>query len=315
MTELTKLSNQDVQALLAPYGISDITKVSLLSGGSENTNYKISTQKLSYVLTICEQKSISKSQQLTDLLDYLAANDFASSTVIKTLDGASVSCWDSKAIIVKSFIEGSIEKDLPDVMLNSLGNQLRHLHSLKAPSYLATTVDFGLERFELVKSYAADSEFCQWLDNTKQYVSDYISLNLPKSLIHSDIFYSNVIVAPNQQSVTIMDFEEAAHYYRIFDIGMLLIGTCCIDNQFKLEKAQHVMQGYQLRGRLSTHEIQALQAFSVYAAAATAFWRHQNYHYVNPTPDMFDHYLEMQQVAKQVRRIDPAEFIKVLQLS
>jgi homoserine kinase type II len=315
MTELTKLSNQDVQVLLAPYGISDITKVSLLSGGSENTNYKISTQKLSYVLTICEQKSLSKSQELTDLLDYLAANDFASSIVIKTLDGASVSLWDNKAIIVKSFIEGSIEKDLPHAMLNSLGDQLRHLHSLKAPSYLASTVGFGLERFELVKSYAADSEFCQWLDNTKQYVSDHISLSLPKSLIHSDIFYSNVIVAPNQQSVNIMDFEEAAHYYRIFDIGMILIGTCCIDNQFKLEKAQHVMQGYQLSGQLNTHEIQALQAFSVYAAAATAFWRHQNYHYVNPTPDMFDHYLDMQQVAKQVRHIDPAEFIKVLQLS
>ena len=26
---------------------------------------------------------------------------------------------------------------------------------------------------------------------------------------------------------TIMDFEEASYYYRVFDIGMMFIGICC----------------------------------------------------------------------------------------
>ncbi|WP_396638540.1 hypothetical protein [Maribacter sp. R77961] len=40
-------------------------------------------------------------------------------------------------------------------------------------------------------------------------------------------------------------------------------------------------------------EKKVLKAFTVYAAAATAFWRRQNFNYGNVNPAMKNHYVEM----------------------
>lgn len=44
-------------------------------------------------------------------------------------------------------------------------------------------------------------------------------------------------------------------------------------------------------------EKKVLKAFTVYAATATAFWRHQNFNYVNVNPAMKNHYVEIQVLA------------------
>ena len=315
MTEITTLTTQQISTLLAPYGITDIKAVSLLSGGSENTNYKVLANEKYYVLTICEQKSLQQSQQLAALLDYLAANNFTSSILLKTLDNLTINQWGNKAILVKTYIEGTIKEDLSPALLHHLGIQLGHLHSLKAPDYLADYVNYGQQKFGLVKEYAADSEFYQWLLAIQNYIGTFATQNLTRALIHSDIFCDNVIVAADQKQATIMDFEEAAHYYRIFDIGMMLVGTCCTEQLFDLDKAGHVLAGYQQNTTLHTDEIKALQAFTVYAAAATAFWRHRNYHYINRDQNMLEHYRTMQRLAAQIKALQAENFIEQLNLN
>ena len=314
MSALSKLSIEDIRTVLAPFGIDTIESFSLLSGGSENTNYKIVCPKHSYVLTICEQKSQQKGVELVLLLDYLKANNFASSEAIRTLCGQETSVWQEKAVIVKTFIEGEIVADLSDDLLNNLGAQLADLHRLKAPSYLPNTLSYGLEKFDEVAVYADQCEFHLWLLDIRRHTDNYIDTNLPKALIHSDVFYNNIIVDAAKKQATIMDFEEASYYYRIFDIGMIIIGTCCLNNQLDMHKARSLIAGYQQKSTLSHSEIKALQVFTTYAAAATAFWRHQNYNYTNFDPTMTDHYLAMQLLGQQVMAIPCADFINQLAL-
>jgi len=315
MSALTKLNSEDIHTALAPFGIDVITSFTLLSGGSENTNYKIHCPKHSYVLTICEQKSQQKGLELVQLLDYLKANNFASSLPIKTLAGEETSLWQEKAVIVKTFIEGEIVADLGDNLLSNLGAQLAQLHLLKAPDYLPETLSYGIERFDEVAEYAAGCEFHRWLLHIRRHIGNYIDDDLPKALIHSDVFYNNIIVDATQKQATIMDFEEACYYYRIFDIGMIFVGTCSFNNQFDLHKAQSLLTGYQQILRLNESEIKSLQAFTAYAAAATAFWRHQNYNYTNFDPAMTDHYHAMQLLGQQVMAIPPVDFINQLGLN
>ena len=314
MTFYTRLNTAQIAAILAPYGIANIDSYQLLSGGSENSNYQVKTQSGDYVLTVCEQKSQQKSQQLVSLLDYLQANNFASSRAIKTSDGQSISLWENKAVILKEFIEGDILEDFSDSLLTYLGVELAALHSLPAPDYLPKDVSYGMHRFDEVKVYAGESEFYLWLLQTRQYIEKHVTDSLPKSLIHSDIFTNNVIVSKDGQRATIMDFEEASDYYRIFDIGMMLVGCCCTRGQLSLSKAASLLAGYRQHIQLQDSEIKALQAFSAYGAAATAFWRHQNFNYLNPDPQMQDHYLAMRDLADQVMSIPAATFIQSLGL-
>ena len=51
-------------------------------------------------------------------------------------------------------------------------------------------------------------------------------------------------LASRGNSVAIMDFEEARHYYRIFDLGMTIVGTCSKNNTINFEKANSLLEGY-----------------------------------------------------------------------
>lgn len=73
-----------------------------------------------------------------------------------------------------------------------------------------------------------------------------------------------------------------------------------------------MLTGYQKHITLANSEVKALQAFTAYGATATAFWRHQNFNYVNVDETMKDHYQAMQNIAIDVLKIPSDEFKKEL---
>ena len=91
---------------------------------------------------------------------------------------------------------------------------------------------------------------------------------------------------------------------------MMIIGTCCNNGKVSLHKAHCLLQGYQQSITLHNNEVLALQAFTTYGAAATAFWRHQNFNYVNVDKAMENHYLAMKKLADQVMDMPNEEFMK-----
>lgn len=312
MAHYTVLNSHDLSFILAQYGVKGLLSSAVLSGGSENTNYLVKGSNWVYVLTVCEQKSKEKASELVKLLEHINNHGLATSKPVRTQAAEPISVWEDKPIILKEFIEGDILEDLPATLLVDLGSDLARLHQIATPEYLPHAVSYGLERFDEVQVYAPHSSFYQWLKKTQQYIEDYINPNLPKSLIHSDIFYNNIIVDSVNRKATIMDYEEACHYFRVFDVGMMIIGTCGQGLEVNLEKAAHIITGYQQQIQLQDREKAALQAFTVYAATATAFWRHQNFNYVQVDPSMKEHHRAIQELADAVRRIPEETFRSML---
>lgn len=306
------LTDNSVLDILSPYGIQTIDSFRLLSGGSENSNYRVKTPNGDYVVTISEQKSLDDANELASLLEYLEVNNFSSSKIVKTTDKEAITLWNSKPVMVKEYLDGDIVNDLSLLLLTSLGEQLASLHLLPAPDYLPKTLSYGVEKFDEIKAYTPDSDFFKWLKKTQAYIESFISEELPYAMIHSDIFSDNIIVSKNGKVATIMDFEEATYYYRLFDLGMMIVGTCCDADGVSLDKAKSLLTGYQKHITLVESEAKALQAFTAYGAAATAFWRHQNFNYVNVDEKMKDHYQAMQNIAINVLKIPSDEFKKKL---
>lgn len=303
MAQYTFLNDVSLQAILSHYAIEKVTSYKILNGGSENTNYVLNTASKSFVLTICEQKSFQETTELASLLEYLSLNNFNTSKLIRTINKNLAIHWNDKPVMLKEFIEGDIVKDLSNSILEYLGKELAKLHQIKAPDYLPKKLAYGLEHFDEVQTYAPDSSFYSWLKQAQSYIEDHINQDLPKSLIHSDIFYNNIIVDKDEKKAAIMDFEEASYYYRVFDLGMMIVGTCCDEKTINLNKVESLLDGYQQEIQLLEIEKKALQAFTVYAATATAFWRHQNFNHVKIIPEMKDHYLEMKQLADAILKL------------
>ena len=59
----------------------------------------------------------------------------------------------------------------------------------------------------------------------------------------------------------IIDFEEACVYYRIFDLGMAIVGLCAQGNEIKIGKTKALLGGYQDQTRLKRQERKYLQLF------------------------------------------------------
>jgi homoserine kinase type II len=312
MIDNKRLTDNNVVDILSPYGIQHIDSFKLLSGGSENSNYLVKTPNGYYVITISEQKSLDDANELASLLEYLEANNFSSSKIVKTTAKEAITLWNSKPVMVKEYLDGDIVDDLSLPLLTSLGEQLAVLHLLPAPDYLPKTLSYGVEKYDEVKVYAPESDFFKWLKETQAYIESFISEELPYAMIHSDIFSDNIIVSKDRKMATIMDFEEATYYYRVFDLGMMIVGTCCDAGRVSLDKAKSLLSGYQKHITLTASEAKALQAFTAYGATATAFWRHQNFNYVNVDETMKDHYQAMQNIAIDVLKIPSDEFKKEL---
>jgi len=314
MAQYTVLSDKNVQTILMRYGIQKISSYKVLIGGSENTNYVVNANDKRFVLTICEQKSVQEAQKLALLLNHLDCNNFNTSKLVKTVEGALTVTFNNKPVLLKKFIEGTIIQDFPEHLLIHLGKELAKLHQIKAPDFIANKVAFGLEHFDEVQVYAPESSFYKWLVANRKYIEKYMHSKLPKSLIHSDIFYNNIIVTSDLKTGTIMDFEEACYYYRVFDIGMMIVGTCCENKIIDLQKAVSLLKGYQKENQLLDIEKKSLKAFTVYAATATAFWRHQNFNYINVIPEKKGHYLAMKKLADAIVNIPDDDFLQSIGL-
>lgn len=312
MAQYTVLNKEDINSIMVQYDVENVTSYKVLSGGSENTNYLVVTKTGKYVLTICEQRSAQKTSELVYLLEHLASHDFATSKIIRTANNEPITHWNNKAALLKAYIPGQIIEDLSSKILEFLGQELGKLHKIEVPDYLPNKVSYGKESFKEIELYANNSSFHNWLNEIYKYIMEHISPSLPKALIHSDIFYNNVIVNDDETSASIMDFEEASYYYRVFDIGMTIIGLCSEMEMVNLEKVSFLLKGYKREIKLQGSELNSLKAFTVYAAAATAFWRHKQFHYTQPDPAMLNHYLTMRNLADHVKGLPDDCFIKLI---
>ena len=173
---------------------------------------------------------------------------------------------------------------------------------------LGFSSNYGKEQFKKIKKYAKNSEFHFWLNKKLEYLKPYFSLKLPKSLIHSDVFHDNIIISNDSKSVTIMDFEESAYYYRIYDIGMTIIGVCKERNTINLSKVKNLLIGYNNQINLLENELDSLKAFTVYAGTSMTFWRHYNFNYTKPNPQLSDHYLELKKLTDYIEKLPEETF-------
>ncbi len=312
MAEYTSLHINDINDIISHYDLGEVSAFKVLSGGWENTNYQITVKEVHYVLTLCEQKTLTETTELSKLLTYLDRHNFYTSKVLPNLENNPVTLFNGKPVLLKTFIDGKIMDPLPDHLLTLIGIQLGKLHKIRAPKYLPTSLGYGKEHFEEVKQYDPDSPFHSWLKEISDYLQPYLKLDPPKTLIHSDLFASNVIISDSKDKAVIMDFEEAAYYYRIFDLGMTFVGLCREADALNLDCAHSFMKGYQKEVQLTSIEKEALQAFTVYAAAAMSFWRHKNFNYTNPIASLKNHYKELQSVANYTKNLPANLFNKII---
>lgn len=302
MSVYTVFDLTQLQKLALQFGVEGVRSYEILSGGSENSNYLLIAETGDFVLTLCELKSPKEAEVITNVLSHLQENNFKTSELLPHASGANFGFHNGKPLLLKKYLHGSVQTEFDSQQLVEIGIEIAKLHRVPAPDFLPTEPSYGLSAFSnLDERYPNLHPFKEWLKLKSKEIEAGIDNRLLKSMIHADIFDSNIIMTSS--GPIIMDFEEACNYYRVYDIGMAIVGTCTIENTVVATKARQLIWGYQSLNDLETLEKEKLPVFIQYAAVATAFWRFMQFNIIVPDNHRKDSYLEMAHIADNLSSI------------
>lgn len=307
MARYTQLSTADIQEIGSRYHLA-VVDFSPLQGGAANSSYFLHTKQGDYVLTVFDEKTKNAVIGLGNLLLRLEERGFPTTRVRLPSKSGLVTMYERKPILLKTFIPGHVCTTWNEALLKQVGAALACLHQVPVPDFLPTKHPYGQQAFSKVIGQNVHLGYESWLAERHSYLEQHVSLQLPHALIHGDLYYDNVLVE-GQVFQAIIDFEEACHYYRVFDLGMAIIGLCMEGANICLSKARALVSGYEQGQTLEGCEREALQLFVEYAAIATSFWRFWKYYIHMPQPKLVNKPFEMVKLAEAVKTIPKAAFL------
>lgn len=307
MAIYTQLSSEEAEHIIAPYNLGPLEEITPMPGGQANSSFKVKISSKTYVLSVADEKTPDEVQRLTTLLHYLVEHLFPTTGVLKALGGFSTFEVNDKPVYLKEYIEGAVHDQLNRGQLFQIGQQLARLHRIPPHPELLNHHSYGIGSFNEVFETASEDQFGSWLKDKTEMLNQKLNPDLPRGLIHGDLFSDNTVFA-GDQLVAVLDFEEACNYFKVFDLGMCAIGACVENQKISFDLFKALLSGYESFRKLGPEEREQLKLHTEYAAIATAFWRFRQYHLRNPAEDKKTAHAEMKQLADDLAEISNESF-------
>jgi len=165
---------------------------------------------------------------------------------------------------------------------NEIGSYLAKLHQLSSSTEFykknAKNLSGCQQIFNQLKSLLTETDI-HLLQAELNYQSNYILPDLPKGVIHADLFKDNVLF--NQGHISgILDFYNACNDYFLFDIAVTGNDWCVVNGVLDHQKLSAFILGYQTIRQLTENEKKHITAF--FRLAALRFWLSRVEHQLNP---------------------------------
>jgi len=309
MVQYLKLKESDIHKITSKYELKPVD-YEPIEEGAGNTNYLVRTTKNQYVLTVFEIEKI-RVAKLCKLLYLLEEFGFLTTRVQKLTNGDAITSYQGKPVLLKPYIIGHVQKQLDENMVCQTGEVIARLHEIPNPDFLPDRHAYGVQTFPSVTEKGINQEYENWLAQRYDYLKQNIPTCLPRGLIHGDLFYDNMLFN-GKEFKAIIDFEEACQYYKIFDLGMAIVGLCTKESKLKLNKVRSLVKGYQRIRVLEEQEKESLQLFVEYAAIATSSWRFWKYNIDTPIAENSDKHMQMVNIANNAGAIPNAIFMNTI---
>lgn len=302
MAKYSRLTDKELNLLLEQYNLGLVLQISPIEGGQANSSLKVSTVAGDFTLSICDEKNDRDIQILTATLENLEELKFPTTRLVRTKAGKRFVSHNGKPVYVKKFLQGHPIKELTPEMIRQVGASMAHLHSLEPLTSIGTSYPYGIDAFAGLLNESINHQYLDWLADKKSYLELAINPDMPKGFIHGDIFWDNLLFEDGAL-VAILDFEEACHFYKLFDIGMAGVGCCSDNGYFNLSLIKELLGSYAAISPFTSSEKSQLNIFVEYAAVAASFWRFRQYNVKYPNRQKADSYKELSSLADQIHTL------------
>lgn len=264
MALLTPLDPEAAAEIVRAYGL-ELESCEPLAAGSVNSNFRLETAQGRFFLRIYEEQAEAGALRELELLRALARAGVPTTEPPLRLDGASVSHHQGKPVALYPWVEGDIvctEQAVP-ARCEAVAAALARVHLAGAalPPQPPSRFDADAlrERLGLI-ARAAVPELCRAAKEIEEHLPAVQAArvpDLPRGLIHGDLFRDNVLWRGDEVAALI-DFESASSGVFAFDL-MVLVLSWCFRDHFDLDRVRAMLRGYQSVRPLSPEERSGLR--------------------------------------------------------
>tara|TARA_Y100001970_G_C14242613_1_gene865850 strand:+ start:285 stop:1241 length:957 start_codon:yes stop_codon:yes gene_type:complete len=309
MAVYSPITKKELIVFLEQYNIGSLIKFEGILEGIENTNYKITTSKDIYILTIFEKRVDKKDLPFfINLKNHLVQKKFLCPKPISNKIGKNINIIKNKSCVLISYLQGKKVQSVSAKHCEQVGEKLSLLHEygtdfkhIRENKMNYTQWQNIFSRCKTVKNNEYGNLF-NFIERELIFLKENWPNSLPKGVIHADVFQDNVFFIDNNFS-GLIDFYFSCTDYYAYDLA-LTINAWCFDykRNFSQEKFMSLIKGYKINRNLSNEEIKSLSILSRGAAIRILLTRihdkifHTDGAYVEPkNPEEYEKILKFHQ--------------------
>jgi homoserine kinase type II len=276
MAVYTKLNQSKIEEILSNYNLGKLDSFKGIEEGIENTNYFLSVNKKKFILTIYEKRV--KSEDLpffSNLMSSLNKANFKCPSPVINNTNSTITNFDNKKLMIVSFLEGQAKSNLSPDNCKSVGIETAKMHELTKNMKIKRQNDLSVnswrDLFENVKDRCSKlhKDLPKLIEESLNNVEKKWPKDLPKGIIHADLFHDNIFFNKDKFS-GIIDFYFSCEDFFAFEIAICFNALCfdgLKDNlSFNVTKAKNFIDGYSSIRQLSDLEKQSIKVLSQGAA-------------------------------------------------
>jgi homoserine kinase type II len=265
MAVYTDVADDELRAFFALYDLGAVLSCKGIAEGVENSNFLVTTERGNFILTLYEKRVAPEDLPFfIALMEHLAGRGVACPTPLKDRNGAALRVLCGRPAALVTFLPGMWPRRIQPFHCAAVGAALAELH--RAGASFAATRENDLSVAGWRRLYAACAGRADEIQPglAEEIGTEIASLsaawpqNLPRGVIHADLFPDNVFFREREIS-GLIDFYFACTDFLAYDLAVCLNAWCFeSDGSLNVTKARLLLDGYRRARPLSPAELDAL---------------------------------------------------------
>jgi len=230
MAVYTDIGEQALKEWLAHYDVGDLLSYRGIAEGVENSNFLLHTTKGQFILTLYEKRVCRDELPFfLELMRHLASKGLACPQAVARRDGTLLSDLACRPAALITFLEGIWMRQPAPLHCAQLGSTLAKFH-LAAQDFFPSRCNslsvagwrqIWQDIYGDVNKIIPEEDLQQEIADELAFLAESWPNDLPKGIIHADLFPDNVFFIGDELS-GLIDFYFSCHDILAYDLAICL---------------------------------------------------------------------------------------------